>query len=368
MPPSTADARDPRCRPRRPPPHDPHGAGARPGARDLRRRDDRAGRPVRRRRRRRLVLDQQPPDAARRRRGRARGRRLAAGQPGQGHASSPATRPPRTATRTASTASWSRRHIDTKNPRRIKVAITGPVGTLFARAVGINSWPAARTAKADYVLPVPMGSPQNYYGVGFYEGLVSHTSVATGHTLVRRAVVGPRVRREPRDRRAVGRPVDADQRHDPGLGELQQQRLRHREHERREAAAVDLRPAQRRVGDPHAGDGTGAHDQRHRGAPLGRVRVRELQQLDDRRPAVVGRRDDVVHGRRHAGNLGTSTSTATTCSAAARRPSDWGAHTWGRNDFSDANFRVRLTANKGCGTSSTTLNLDHARGCGSAGR
>ena len=56
------------------------------------------------------------------------------------------------------------------------------MGTLFARAVGINSWPAARSAKADYVLPVPMGSPQNYYGVGFYEGLVSHTSVATGHT------------------------------------------------------------------------------------------------------------------------------------------------------------------------------------------
>ena len=71
---------------------------------------------------------------------------------------------------------------DSTNPRRIKVAITGPVGTLFARAVGLNAWPAARSAKADYVLPVPMGSPQNYYGVGFYEGLVSHTTTATGFT------------------------------------------------------------------------------------------------------------------------------------------------------------------------------------------
>ena len=247
---------------------------------------------------------------------------------------------------------------DKKNPRRIKVAITGPVGTLFARAVGINSWPAARTAKADYVLPVPMGSPQNYYGVGFYEGPgLAHVGRHRAH-VVRRAVVGPRVRWEPRDRRAVGRPVDADQRLDPGLGERQQQRLRHREHQRREAAALDLRPAQRRVGHPHAGDGTGAHDQRHRGAPLRRVRVRDLQQLDDRRPAVVGRRDDVVHGRPHREPGHRARRRATTCSAAARRPSDWGAHAWGRNDFSDANFRVRLTANKGCGTSSTTLNLD----------
>ena len=29
---------------------------------------------------------------------------------------------------------------------------------------------AQRQAKADFVLPVPMGSPINYYGVGFFEG------------------------------------------------------------------------------------------------------------------------------------------------------------------------------------------------------
>ncbi len=72
--------------------------------------------------------------------------------------------------------------FDLTNPRRLKVSVSGPVGTLFARAVGINSWPAARTAKADYVLPVPMGSPQNYYGVGFYEGLVTNTVNASGYT------------------------------------------------------------------------------------------------------------------------------------------------------------------------------------------
>ena len=57
------------------------------------------------------------------------------------------------------------------------------------------------------------------------------------------------------------------------------------------------------------------------------------------------------------GSLGTSNLTDYGLGSDSST-SGWGTHTWGRNDFSDANFRVRLTANKGCGTSSTTLNLD----------
>ena len=40
------------------------------------------------------------------------------------------------------------------------------------RVFGINSISDHETAKAEFVLPVPMGSPQNYYGVGFFEGAV----------------------------------------------------------------------------------------------------------------------------------------------------------------------------------------------------
>jgi hypothetical protein len=54
---------------------------------------------------------------------------------------------------------------DTANDRQLNVRITAPVGTFFMRVIGISSIPAARTAKAEYVLPVPMGSPENYYGV-----------------------------------------------------------------------------------------------------------------------------------------------------------------------------------------------------------
>lgn len=55
--------------------------------------------------------------------------------------------------------------VDPTNNRRLRVSIGGPVNTFFARVAGITSWPARRDAKAEYVLPVPMGSPENYYGV-----------------------------------------------------------------------------------------------------------------------------------------------------------------------------------------------------------
>ncbi len=58
--------------------------------------------------------------------------------------------------------------VDGGNPRQLDVTITAPVPTFFMRVFGINSINATRSAKAEYVLPVPMGSPQNYYGVGLF--------------------------------------------------------------------------------------------------------------------------------------------------------------------------------------------------------
>jgi hypothetical protein len=51
------------------------------------------------------------------------------------------------------------------NPRQMDVTITTPVPTFFVRIFGVNSFTVSRTAKAVYILPVPMGSPENYYGV-----------------------------------------------------------------------------------------------------------------------------------------------------------------------------------------------------------
>ncbi len=52
------------------------------------------------------------------------------------------------------------------NPNQMNVTISAPVPTFFMRVFGMTSITATRSAKAEYVLPVPMGSPQNYYGVG----------------------------------------------------------------------------------------------------------------------------------------------------------------------------------------------------------
>jgi hypothetical protein len=60
-------------------------------------------------------------------------------------------------------------HWDRSQPRQLDVTIDAPADTFFMRVVGISSIAISRTGKAEFTLPVPMGSPQNYYGVGFYE-------------------------------------------------------------------------------------------------------------------------------------------------------------------------------------------------------
>lgn len=51
------------------------------------------------------------------------------------------------------------------NPRQLNVTISAPVSTFFMRVFGMSTINATRTAKAEFTLPVPMGSPENYYGV-----------------------------------------------------------------------------------------------------------------------------------------------------------------------------------------------------------
>jgi Flp pilus assembly protein TadG len=57
---------------------------------------------------------------------------------------------------------------DSSNDRQLDVTVSAPVSTFFMRLVGINSITATRASKALYVLPVPMGSPLNYLGVGCF--------------------------------------------------------------------------------------------------------------------------------------------------------------------------------------------------------
>src|ERR1700682_3275944 len=51
------------------------------------------------------------------------------------------------------------------NNRILNVSVSSPVRSWFARLFGINQFSATRNARAEFVLPVPMGSPQDYYGI-----------------------------------------------------------------------------------------------------------------------------------------------------------------------------------------------------------
>ena len=54
---------------------------------------------------------------------------------------------------------------DNLNPDLLSVTVSAPVRTWFARLFGINSFQATREARAEFILPVPMGSPQAYLGI-----------------------------------------------------------------------------------------------------------------------------------------------------------------------------------------------------------
>jgi hypothetical protein len=54
---------------------------------------------------------------------------------------------------------------DARNARRLNVTISTPVETFFAKIFGINQVTVTQTGRAEYALPVPMGSPQSYLGI-----------------------------------------------------------------------------------------------------------------------------------------------------------------------------------------------------------
>ena len=54
--------------------------------------------------------------------------------------------------------------VDPSNSRQLNVSISGKVSTFFLRVIGMQNLSASKSAKAVFVLPVPMGSPLNVFG------------------------------------------------------------------------------------------------------------------------------------------------------------------------------------------------------------
>ncbi|MGZ8803518.1 MAG: pilus assembly protein TadG-related protein, partial [Mycobacterium sp.] len=74
---------------------------------------------------------------------------------------------------------------DSGNSRRLRVTISGPVDAYFAKVFcAIADCTEQATARvvglAEFVLPVPMGSPQNYFGVGYLVDATSSVAYGNG--------------------------------------------------------------------------------------------------------------------------------------------------------------------------------------------
>src|SRR5256886_5157856 len=54
---------------------------------------------------------------------------------------------------------------DMVNNKVLGVTVRAPVPTWFARLFGVTSFTARRDGRAEFILPVPMGSPQDYLGI-----------------------------------------------------------------------------------------------------------------------------------------------------------------------------------------------------------
>jgi len=68
------------------------------------------------------------------------------------------------------------------NGRQLDVTVTTQTPTFFVRLFGIDHWTITRNARAAFVMPVPMGSPLAYFGVGCLvrSGVTAPACASTG--------------------------------------------------------------------------------------------------------------------------------------------------------------------------------------------
>lgn len=231
---------------------------------------------------------------------------------------------------------------DTGNRRRLRVDISGPVQAYFARvfcALGpCTEQVASRvTSVAEFVLPVPMGSPQNYFGVGYLvEATSTTTTTTTPANTTRSASAAP-------------------------AGTWTNSGNVYSNNDSYATASAN--------GAVHQWGTFGFDGTVPSGASITAIRVR----LDDLFLTGSGTSSNCQVRVELSWNAGTSWSSAqlttalnTTASAdyivgPATSTTAWGAHAWTRTDILNANFRVRLTwidTTASC-ASTRDVSLDH---------
>jgi Flp pilus assembly protein TadG len=221
-----------------------------------------------------------------------------------------------------------------KNRRRLDVVVSGNVDTFFSRVLCIehsaclqNVYVAA-TGRAEYVLPVPMGSPQNYYGVGDFVKTTTTTSTSSGDTGW----------------------------HDPTASQTASP----------SGSWASAANAYTWANNLYATSSTASAQQQFNNFGLQSV-IPTGQSIDGIRLMYGGKVSAGASCQLQIAlswNAGTSWSTqvtspslplSNTVMATLGNVTDnttWGAHVWVQGDLNDANFRVRVAyvKNSGCGT------------------
>ena len=242
--------------------------------------------------------------------------------------------------------------------RRMIVSVSAPVDTFFLGLFGYSEVTVSRSARAEYVLPVPMGSPQNYYGVGVLRIPVTTTSTSTDadHETDWRVPANvtcpttpanhcqwtassgtlPETVRSNNDAFAqtatTGRVHQWTQFGLTGTGQLPSPAA----NQTLTITGIQVRLSDAFVTAACANSRIGVQLSWNNGTTWSPTAIAAAVQT---------------------GNLTTTATTDYTIPTTAVL-TPWTGHTWVRDDFTDANFRVRITAAKGCATAGTNLRLD----------
>jgi hypothetical protein len=266
--------------------------------------------------------------------------------------------------------------VVTANPdpafsRRMIVNVSAPIDTFFFGLFGFDHVTVNRTAKAEYVLPVPMGSPENYYGVfGLARGLTSTQDVTvTNNQTTRGWSCGSGATWNAGSGCAGRVPTTAVSQSPAGSWTATSGTLANSLNANNDAyARTSTNNAQSVWG------GFGAQSGMPNPGAGESLTIVGLQvRLTDAflNSTCSGARFDVQLSWNNgtswsstvavpaSGNLGTNSSSGDYVVGSSTSMSAWGAHTWVRNDFSDANFRMRVTAVEGC-SGSRTFSIDMA--------
>ena len=248
--------------------------------------------------------------------------------------------------------------------RRMIVTVSAPVDTFFMGLFGFDEVTVRRTAKAEYVLPVPMGSPENYYGVfGLTRGLTSTEDVTVTSNQTTRGWTCGTAATWPTTGCAGRIPTTAPAGSNwtATSGTLATVLGTNNDAYARTSVADAQQQwsgfsAQSGMPNPAAGETLAIVGLQVRLSDAFINATCASARLDVQLSWNNGTTWSTAVLAPTSGSLNTTTTADYTVGSNTSM-SAWGAHPWVRNDFSNANFRVRLTARETC-AAAVTFSVD----------